>query len=133
MALTKLERVPNDSPIALQTISLPIVAVSDNEEDLAVASFAPGYPFEIVAVQHFFGAAADASYDLLIDDVSALDDPAEPTEKTREDVALAESLEARRGAADSEIILSVTTEDTTGKLEDGAVYVTIRPVGLRGD
>lgn len=131
--LTQLKHFPKDSPVPLQTISFAVASVDKEAADVLLAAFQPGYAFEIVSVQHFFGAVtANASYDVKIGEDSALEDPAEPADAEHGAAELAESYLDRRGGPSDIINLHATT-DETGALEGGHVLVTIRPVGLRGD
>src|SRR5690606_37150289 len=84
MATVQDRDIHREAKLALQHVTLRPADVSDSEEDTKIASFKPGFAFEIVGVQHFVGAVtAEASYDVKIGTTSALAAAAEPAAATR--------------------------------------------------
>jgi hypothetical protein len=122
-----------DANIARVPLTFHKDDVAISQADVKVASFKPGYDFEIVGVQHFAaGVAANASYMVKIGATNALDAAAVPVAATRGDATLHATRANRQGTEADEINLHVTT-DGTGTLTDLSVIVLIRPRGLRGE
>lgn len=98
--------------------------------DLLVDSFVPGFPFEILGIQHVADQIeATAEYDVKIGSTSALNAAEVPVAATREDAVLAAAADLLGSGSDA-INLHCTT-DATGLLSGLKVHVTIRPRGLR--
>ncbi len=120
-----------DSPLAQEAILLVVQTVAISQNDVKADSCKPGYPFQVVSVEHFAeDIAATASYDVKIGTTSALNAAAVPVADTRGDAALSGTLANLQGSASDEINLHVTT-DGTGTLTGLKVRVTIRPQGTR--
>lgn len=124
------KNIARDSVLALRHIDLIAPSVAANKADTLVDSVVPGYPFEIVKVQHFADTVtATASYNVKIGATAALNAAAVPVAATRGDATLGTAL---RGDADDAINLHATT-NATGAFANLRVRVTIRPTGLRGE
>lgn len=114
-----------------QSVTLHRAAVGANQADGLVASFAPGFDFEIVDVQHFANnVTATANYMVKIGTTNALAGATVPVADTRGSAALHGTAANRKGKAADAINLHVTTNGT-GAFADLSVIVTFRSSKLR--
>lgn len=97
-----------------------------SQSDVLMDSFLPGFPFEIVAVQHFADAiTAAATYMVKVVAVDALAAETAPTAVTRGDATLHATVANRRGGATDPINLHMTS-DGTGVMTDLKVRVVFQ-------
>lgn len=120
-----------DASFVRQSVTLHRASVAASQADVLVASFRPGFDFEIVDVQAFAnGVTATASYMVKIGATNALAAATTPTADTRGSAALHATAANRRGTASEDINLHVTTNGT-GAFADLSVIVTFRSSRLR--
>ena len=129
----KDRHIDKDAKVAIKTIALPFDDIGAGVAGLLRGSYIPGYAFIILGVQHFVrDITANFSYMVKVDATNALSAAAVPADATRGDASLHATRANLKGASTSAINLYLTT-DGGGAAEEGTVYVTIRPLGLRGD
>lgn len=129
--LTAVENIHRDSPLAKRDVVLSVQSVGNDEAATLFDSYKPGFPFEVVGVQHFAEAiVATASYDVQIGSTSVLAAAEVPTADTREDGVLSATWANRLGGAADELNLKCTT-NASGTLTGLKVKVTIIPQGCR--
>jgi len=129
--ITEVENILKTSPLAYRDVLLCVDAVTTGQAAVKFDAFKPGFPFEVVSVQHYAEAlVANASYDVKIGTTSVLNALEVPVAATREDGVLTSTSANLRGSATDVINLHVTT-DGSGEFTGLKVRVRIRAQGHR--